>query len=80
MSFTNLIQSSRNELAWLVTGKDQGKDCWYYVLVEKPKLELFKAKCKTDFVQVDDYGEILYSGWGNQPPEDIKQKIQDQFD
>lgn len=79
MTFTAKLQSSRTELLWLVTGKDAGKKCWYYVMVEKPKFELFKAKLKSDFIFVPDYGKILYSGWGEKPPEDIKQKIKEQF-
>lgn len=79
MSFTARLQSSRNELLWLVTGKDKGKQCWYYVLVDKPKLALFKKDSQSDFIQVNDYGEILYSGWGDEPPQDIKDKIKTQY-
>jgi hypothetical protein len=79
MSFTAKVQSSRNELIWRVTGKDKGRDCWYYIQLEKSKLEMFKAKLKTDSFELTDYGKILYSGWGAEPPENIKQKIQEQF-
>lgn len=79
MSFVAKLQSSRSELLYLVTGKDAGKNCWYYVMVDKPKHELFKAKLKSDFIQVDDYGTILYSGWGTEPPADIKQKISNEY-
>jgi hypothetical protein len=79
MSFTTKLQSSRTDLLYLVTGKDSDKPCWYYVIVDKIKHEMFKVKVKTDYIFVPDYGTILYSGWGAEPPEDIKQKIKEGF-
>jgi hypothetical protein len=78
MSFVDKLQSSRTELVWLVTGFDGGKPAWHYVQVEKTKLAMFKARNK-DGSNLTDYGTILYSGWGVEPPEDIKQKIKEQF-
>ena len=79
MSFIAKLQCNRTELLYLVTGKDDAKPCWYYVVVDKMKHEIFKVKVKTDYIFVPDYGTILYSGWGVEPPEDIKQKIKEQF-
>ena len=79
MDFTAKIQSSRNELIWLVKAEDGGNPCWYYLQLEKTKLILFKARGRTDSLKLTDYGTILYSGWGDAPPEDIKQKIKDDF-
>ena len=78
MSFAAKLQSSRSDLVWLVTGFDGGLPAWYYVQVEKTKLHLFKARNK-DSANLTDYGTILYSGWGTEPPEDIRQKIKEQF-
>ncbi len=79
MSFLQKVQSSRNELLWLVRGKDRGMDCWHYILVEKSKLPMFKVRVKTDFIQLDDYGQVIESGWGKNPPEEIEKKIKEQF-
>jgi len=79
MKFTAKLQSSRTELLYLVTGAENGQPSWAYVMVDKPKHEMFKVKVKTDYIFVPDYGTILFSGWGIEPPEDIKQKIKDQF-
>jgi hypothetical protein len=75
MAFADKLEVSRKELIWLVTGTDMGKPCWYYVQVEKSKLELFKGMAKTPQIPLLDYGKILYSGWGSQPPEHIKKKV-----
>jgi hypothetical protein len=78
MSFVDKLQSSRGKLVYLVTGVDTGKPAWYYVQVKKAKLQLFKSRNK-DGSDLTDYGTILYSGWGTEPPENKKQKIKEQF-
>lgn len=78
MSFSAKLKSSRSELVYLVSGVDAGLPAWYYVHMEKSKLQLFKARNK-DSSNLTDYGTILYSGWGEEPPTDIRQKIKEQF-
>jgi len=79
LAFTAKLQSSRSELVWLLNAVDKDKACWYYLQVEKTKLQLFKAKLKTGKFKLTDYGKILYSGWGEKPAESIRQKIREQF-
>lgn len=67
------------ELLYLVQGMNQGKKAWYYFLVEKMKHERFKIDVKSDFIDLADYGTILYSGFGEEPPEDVVRKIKDEF-
>ena len=40
---------------------------------------MFLAAAKSGSLDVADYGEVLYSGWGQDPPADIKKKIDDQY-
>ena len=79
MSFLEKIKSSRSELLYLVRGKDKGEKCWHYVMVDKFKLPLFKEKLKTGSLDVADFGQILQSGWGENPPEDIVAKIKAEY-
>ena len=60
---------------YLVRGKDKSKQAWHYVLVDEDKIEAFNAKVKSGNIDVADYGTVLYSGWGQDPPKDIKRKI-----
>ena len=79
MSFIGKLQSSRSDLIWLVTAGDHGRPCWYYLELYKAKIELFKVRLKSGPFPLTDYGTILYSGWGEAPPEDIQNKIKEQF-
>ncbi|OEY86771.1 hypothetical protein BIY23_01915 [Wolbachia pipientis] len=78
-SFADQTRRSRSDLVFLVRGKDRDKAAWHYVLVDKDKKEMFLAKSRTGSMDVADYGEILYSGWGEFPSRDIKNKINAEF-
>jgi len=80
MSFTAKLQQSGGELVYLVQGKvEGGKPAWHYVQVEKMKQPLFLHQSKSGELDVADYGKILYSGWGKEPPEAIADSIKEQY-
>jgi hypothetical protein len=79
MSFTDRVQGSLGDLVYLVRGKDAGRSAWHYVLIDRMKLPLFKQKLKTGSLDVSEYGKILYSGWGENPPEEIVEEIKKQY-
>ena len=62
-------------LVYLVRGEDRGRPAWYYVVLDEEKLDDFKAKVVTGTINVANYGRVLKSGWGKDPPEDIVRKI-----
>ncbi|MGL9725464.1 MAG: hypothetical protein ACR5KV_01775 [Wolbachia sp.] len=78
-SFADATKRSRSDLIYLVRGKDRGRSAWHYVLVNKEKREMFLAKSRTGSIDVADYGEILYSGWGEDPLQAIVDKINEEF-
>ena len=56
------------ERIYLVRGKDRGKPCWHYVLADKHLLGLFLKKTNEGSLDVKDFGTVLRSGWGQNPP------------
>ena len=77
-TFTWEARLSRR-FVYLVRGKDRGFAAWHYVLVDEDKLDTFKAKIASGNIDVTDYGNVLESGWGEDPPQDIVHKIDSQF-
>ena len=66
---------------YLVRGdKDKGRAAWHYVLVKKHLLGLFLKCVKGGRVNVADFGYILRSGWGKDPPEGTGDKILKEYD
>ena len=74
-----LVEFEPGELVYLVRGNDNGREAWHYVLVDKSKLHFFKQKMKTGSVDVAEFGKVIYSGWGKDPPAEIIEAINKQF-
>lgn len=72
--------SSKADLIYLVKGVDNGRNAWYYVLVERLKLSLFLKALNDDIIHLENYGEILYSAYGDEPPQDITDTLKKQYD
>ena len=66
---------------FLVRGKDRGRPAWHYVLVvdDEDTIKLFHEKVKAGTVDVADYGEVLKSGWGKDPPNETKDWVEKNF-
>lgn len=63
------------ERIYLVRGKDRGKPSWHYVLVERHLLGLFLKRANGGSLDVADFGDVLKSGWGENPPENTIDNI-----
>ena len=66
-----------SERIYLVRGKDRGEPAWHYVLVKKALLPLFLRRANGGRLDVADFGRVLESGWGKDPPEDIRKSIKE---
>ena len=64
-----------SERIYLVRGKDRGKPAWHYVLVEKLLFGLFLKRTQGGSLDVSDFGKVLKSGWGVDPPVGTTDKI-----
>ena len=70
---------NKSRFVYLIRGKDRSKQAWHYVLVDEDKVEAFKSKISSGTIDVADYGKVLKSGWGENPPKDISRKIDLRF-
>ena len=62
---------------YLVRGKDKERPAWHYVLIvdDQETIKKFKEATGSGHLDVADYGQVLESGWGQDPPNDVKEKI-----
>lgn len=56
---------------YTVRGKDRGKQVWHFVLVYPHKEDEFHRKVKSGTIDVANYGHVIRSGWGQDPPSDV---------
>lgn len=73
MSFINRVKKTNLDNLFLLKGTDNSKLCWHYVLVNQLKLPIFKREIKALPKRINflDYGEIAFSGWGENPPAEL---------
>ncbi len=62
-----------------VTGEAKGRPVWHYVLVDEETIKEFFDKMKEGNFDVADYGQVLKSGWGQEPPEEVQEWIKEHF-
>lgn len=61
---------------------DSGKPCWVYVAVKPTKYDDFTAAQKNgsiDLYNFSPFGEIIVSGEGKSPPDDITLKVAEMY-
>ena len=76
---TDLKKSNKSDLIYLVKGVDEGRNAWYYVLVERLKLSMFLKALNDDIIHLENYGIILYSAYGDEPPQHITDKVKEEY-
>lgn len=76
---SNLINRASADLIYLVTGTDRDKSAWYYVLVDRLKVRMFLQAMKSSSINLDDFGKVIYSAYGEKPPEDITNKVKKEY-
>ncbi len=71
----------QGDLVYLVKGEDRSRSAWYYVLVvdDEETIRAFKAALKDDIIHLNRYGQILKSGWGKIPPNEVTDEIEKQY-
>ena len=73
---------------FLVKGKDRGRAAWHYILLvdDDETIRLFientqgqGANAGKNSLDVSNYSQVLRSGWGDDPPNDIQDFIENKY-
>lgn len=75
---TNIVKRRGNHVC-LYTGVDStGHPAWYYLLLDFKNKILF-SKTHSQAIDLKNFGTILYSGYGTQPPQTITKRMTDEY-
>ena len=66
---------AKNFKVYLTQGKYLGVSTWHYVKIDTLKMPLFQKALKSGVIDVANYGDVLFSGWGMSPPDSIRKKV-----
>lgn len=64
---------------YLSQGTYAGRAVWHYVLVDKMRLPILQKRAQTEAIDLKDFGHILFSGFGEQPPEEVTSFIKQKY-
>lgn len=74
------------ERIYVVRGMDKGRPAWHYVLLVDDDETISKFRELTQgpnagkhTIDVTNYGQVLKSGWGDEPPNDVKDWMQENY-
>lgn len=75
-NFIKKTESNKN--LFFVQAEEEGLECWHYVLVDKIRTPLIHQKIRQTPCQINlnEYGKIVYSGWGKEPKPEIKDRVE----
>ena len=73
------IHGKLSSRAFIVRGKDKERNAWYIVLLSNSSekyMEKFREKLKADIINLEEWGYVIRSGFGKEPPESDKEKVE----
>jgi hypothetical protein len=78
-SYADRVRRERGNNVFLVRGNDStGRPAWYFVLVDPAKKAAFR-KAFSGQLQLNAYGRILASGYGADPPDDVRERMKTEY-
>lgn len=76
-NFMSKVEANKSNL-YLISGHEDGLECWHFLLLDKVKIPLFTQKMKAMpcTVNLEDFGQVVRSGWGAAPSPELKKQIE----
>ncbi len=80
-SFADQVIAKKGHLIHKLKAKDStGRWAYYFVLVEPPKEQSFlKAIQGEGMIDLEDYGKVIASCYGEEPSQDIKDMMKERY-
>jgi transposase InsO family protein len=69
----------RGGVVRFIRAQERGLPCWFYVRFAPEKLAEYERKLVLGALNVRDYGVILHSDWGAQPPRHIIESMREAY-
>jgi hypothetical protein len=68
-----------DKVMYLSKGHYGDKRTWHYVLVDKIKLPILMMDAKRGVVDIARYGQIVFSGFGAEPPAEVVRVVKKKY-
>ncbi len=78
-SFAQKLLVTEGGMVRLITANEKGKPAWFFVELNPAVYADYKRALRQDKMNIKDYGQILESGWGEMPPEEVTERMKDEY-
>jgi hypothetical protein len=78
-AFHKKKQNLNNKVIYLSQGHFNGRATWHYLLVDKMKLPILLKESKSEQIDLTKYGNIVFSGFGENPPEEVRICVKNKY-
>jgi hypothetical protein len=80
-SFASKVIGSRGHLLYTLKGTDaeSGRKAYWFLLVDSHKLNKFEIALEDGTFNLEDYGKIVESGFGEEIPQSAKDKLKEEY-
>lgn len=80
-SFVDKLIAKKGHLVHKLKAKDStGRWAYYFVLVESPREAAFMKAIEGDgMIDLEDFGKVIASCYGEEPSDDIKQFLKEKY-
>jgi hypothetical protein len=80
-SFLNKVIGSRGHLLYTLKGTDaeSGRKAYWFLLVDSHKLNKFEKALEKGTFNLEEYGKIIESGFGEEIPQSVKDALKDEY-
>jgi len=78
----NIIISSQKDLIFTVNATDNSVNmkAWFFVLIDPGRIDEFSLLKKGETHNLEDFGEVITSGFGENVPDDVKTELKVKYD
>jgi hypothetical protein len=78
--FVSRLNAAALSDIFLIRAKDNtGRPAWYYFRTHRGKKRAFEVAIEKGTVQLTDYGKVLFSGYGANPPADVVERMRVEY-
>ena len=77
-TWQDAVNGELKSKVFIVRGKDRGRPAWHFVLLSNKSEayeEQFSEAVNSGHIDVAEWGYSIESGWGEDPPQDLREKL-----
>ena len=78
-SFTSRLVNQEGGLIRFITTREKDIACWCYLKIDPHKFPDYKKALRQEVMNIREFGQVLRTGWGKYPPQEVIDFMKDTY-